>query len=107
MFALALFAASWLDDVQTFSTNVTATGKVAASAAAVVFVIVGYIARRTLGAVFAAIIVGGVVLYAVNHTDDLQKKTEDTFITAPAASEHGLAPFAANGSTVTVRGAGA
>lgn len=74
--AVMLAAGGWLDDANNLSQKVVTTGKAAGTAAAVVFVLLAYVAKRTLGAVFAALIVAGLVLYGINHTDTLQTKTQ-------------------------------
>lgn len=108
MFAAALLAAGWLDDFNNISKQVMSTGKASAAALVVVFMLVAYAAKRTVGAVIAAGIVGGLVLWVVNNTDILQKKTQDTINNTGAPAALGGTPAgghgsftAADGSTVT------
>lgn len=109
MFTAALLAAGWLDDFNNISKQVMTVGKASAAALVVVFMLVAYAAKRTIGAVIAAGIVGGLVLYVVNNTDMLRNKTQDTINNTgtPAAlgnlstgAGHGSFS-AADGSTVT------
>jgi hypothetical protein len=73
-----LLATSWLDQLNAISTQATTTGKAAGAAVAIVFILAAYAVKRTLGAVFAALVVAGLVLYGINNTDTLQKNTKDT-----------------------------
>lgn len=73
----AMLAAGWIDDATRIADKTKVAGVNVGYAAAVVFVIFAYIVRRTLGAVFAALIVAGLVLYGVSNVDRLQKKTEE------------------------------
>lgn len=76
--AAALLAAGWITDAQNIAKQIQSAGKVAGAAFAVVFMLVAYAVKRTLGAVFGALVVAGVVLYAINNTDMLKSKTEET-----------------------------
>lgn len=78
----AMLAASWLDDAQRLAEGVETTFKIIGAAVAVVFIVVALAVNRTLGAVLSMLLVAGVALYGVNHTDDLQNKTEQTFVQA-------------------------
>lgn len=82
-----MLAVSWLDQLQALSDQGMTVGKAAGATAAVIFIIVAYIAKRTLGAVFAALVVAGLVLYGVNNTDVLENNTNDTLsgMIAPSA----------------------
>lgn len=88
--AVHILAVNYLDQLNTLANQAVTTGKAAGAAVAVIFIIVAYALRRTLGAVFAAVIVAGVALYAINHTSDLEKNTADTFGAAPAATAQGM-----------------
>lgn len=72
----AMLAAGWIDDATRIANKAKLAGVTLGQAAAVVFVIFAYVMRRTLGAVFAAIIVAGLVLYGVSNVDRLKTKTE-------------------------------
>lgn len=82
----ALMVGGWLDDATRLSDKVQSTGKGVAVAAAIVFIVVAFVWKRTLGAVFAVCIVAGLVLWAVNSTSQLQDKTntEISGLRAPA-----------------------
>jgi hypothetical protein len=76
-----MFAVSWLERLSALATEAETTGKAAGSAIVVVFVIVAAVSSRfRLGAIIMALIVGGVMLYGINNTDDLETNTSDTFI---------------------------
>lgn len=91
MFAIALLATSWLDQLNSISTQGMTVGKAAGATVAVVFILAAYAVKRTLGAVFAALVVAGLVLYGINNTDVLQKNTKDTLsgMIAPASAGGG------------------
>lgn len=97
--AVHVLAVNYLDQLNTLADQAVTTGKAAGAAVAVIFIIVAYALRRTLGAVFAAVIVAGVALYAINHTTDLEKNTADTFGAAPAATQGMPAPGWTNGGS--------
>ncbi len=82
---------SWLEQLNTLSQTATTTGKAAGAAVAVVFILAAYAVKRTLGAVFAALVVAGLVLYGINNTDVLQKNTKDTLsgMSTPATAGAG------------------
>ncbi len=82
---------SWLEQLNTLAQTATTTGKAAGAAVAVVFILAAYAVKRTLGAVFAALVVAGLVLYGINNTDVLQKNTKDTLsgMSTPATSGTG------------------
>jgi hypothetical protein len=86
-----LLATSWLDQLNSMSAAATTTGKAAGAAVAIVFILAAYAVKRTLGAVFAALVVAGLVLYGINNTDVLQKNTKDTLsgMSVPASAGSG------------------
>jgi len=91
VFAIALLATSWIDQMNTLSASATTAGKAAGAAVAIVFILAAYAVKRTLGAVFASLVVAGLVLYGINNTDTLQKNTSDTLsgMSVPASAGGG------------------
>jgi hypothetical protein len=68
-------ATSWFDSATNMANSASNTGKVIAIAGAIGSIVIAFIIKRTLGAVFAAAIVAGFVLWGVNNTQNLQDKT--------------------------------
>lgn len=91
MFAISVLAIGWLEQLNTISSQATAAGKAAGAAVAIVFILTAYAVKRTLGAVAAALVVAGLVLYGINHTDVLEKNTTDTLsgMSVPASAGGG------------------
>lgn len=91
MFGIHVLATSWLDQLNAISTQGMTVGKAAGATVAVVFILAAYAVKRTLGAVFAALVVAGLVLYGINNTDTLQKNTKDTLsgMSVPASAGGG------------------